>query len=170
MGLYDNLIIDDEIDLPEFEEDTLDLGWQTKDIQRPIMQTFRLTKRGRLMRKEKTFRPKTDEEKQEEAEERGFDSWDEMVQIYEEVLEDSEQPIMDLSDAGFDGFGSPDEQQVDEIFWLDHNMHGSFEFHTHTDDYWYSYEAWFEDGELQKIILMKKEESDAGGIESDPDL
>lgn len=77
MGLFDTLLLDDDIDLPEFDGDPESVDWQTKSIGRPSMRTFKLTADGRLLRKEQSYRDLTDEELAEKARERGFDSWTE---------------------------------------------------------------------------------------------
>jgi len=97
MGLYDRILLEDGVELPEFPDDKNPrrLEWQSKDIGKPSMQTFKITNDGRLMRND----------------------------VY-------------------------------------HNMHGSFEFHASGkpvdgfDDFYWSYEARFTKGDLDKIVFL----------------
>lgn len=55
MGLFDRIKFDDEVYLPEYPDGiapAVDVGWQTKDIDRPSMTTFRITADGRLLKEE----------------------------------------------------------------------------------------------------------------------
>lgn len=155
MGVYDTLFVEDGVELPKFPRDRspTEVKWQTKDIGHPCMRTFKLTASGRLLRKERDMREKTAAEKQAEATERGFDSWDEYVSFCEDA--DPEE----LLRRGL-GVGIPDDQTVAEEFWLDHNMHGSFEFHGSNEDvedgFFWSYEARFSKGDLDAIAFLGK--------------
>jgi len=159
MGLYDTLAVEDGVELPKFPRDRSpsEVGWQTKEIGHPYMQTYKLTASGRLFRKEQDMREKTAEEKQTEAEERGFESWTEYVSFCEDA------DPRELLGEGL-GIGTPDEQAVADEFWLDHNMHGTFEFHGSRDDIedglsW-SYEARFTKGDLDAIVFLGKRGGD----------
>jgi len=108
--------------------------------------------RGRPLAAARTGVPReTPEEKHAEAAEHGFDSWDEYVSFCEDA-----QPQA-LLERGI-GVAGPDESTVDEAFWLDHNMHGSFEFHGSSDDiedgFSWSYEARFTRGDLDAIVFL----------------
>jgi hypothetical protein len=155
MGLYDTLVVEDAVELPKFPEDRspTEVEWQTKDIGHPSMRTFKLTASGRLLRKEQDMREKTAEEKQAEAEEHGFDSWEEYVSFCEDA--DREEQLS----RGL-GFGILNEQTVADEFWLDHNMHGTFEFHGSADDiedgFFWAYEARFTRGDLDAIVFLGK--------------
>lgn len=138
MGLYDDLVIEPEIDLPAFEGDHQEVDWQTKSIGRPFMQSYKLTADGRLLRQEQSMRDLTPEERTEKAQERGYESWEEWEAA------DTFGPL-----PGW-------EQTVDEEWWVDHNQHGTFEFHGSTVDFRYSYEARFTKGELDGIVLLSK--------------
>lgn len=146
MGLYDTVILDDEIELPEFSGNPQDVNWQTKTIGRPVMRVFKVSNDKRLMRKEQSFRDMTDEEMKEKANKSDYDSWDEWVN------DDS-------------SFGPLDSWKnvVDEEWWVDHNRHGSFEIHGSTNTgeknkiYW-SYELRFTDGSIDDIILLSKKD------------
>jgi len=153
MGLFDELLVEDGVELPKFprERSPSEIEWQTKEIGRPAMRAFKLTAAGRLLRREREYREKPPEEKHAEAAEHGFDSWDEYVSF----CEDTEPQA--LLERGI-GVASPDESTVDEAFWLDHNMHGSFEFHGSSDDtedgFSWSYEARFTRGDLDAIVFL----------------
>lgn len=156
MGMFDRIQLEEGVDLPKFPDhrSPTDLEWQTKDIGMPSMQTYKLTADGRLLRQEVEYREKTDEEKQNDAEEHGFSSWEEYTTFAEEASPDE---MMQLG-----VIGPPRSQTVDERFWLDHNMHGSFEFHASDDDaevgegdgFFWSYEARFTKGELEAIVFL----------------
>lgn len=138
MGLFDTVIIDSEVALPEFTGDRNAIEWQTKTIDRPVMRTFRITSDGRLLRKERSYRDLTPEERSEKARERGFESWE----AWEAAETPDPLPMWDRT--------------VEEEWWVDHGRHGSFEFHASTAEWRYSYEARFTDGELDDIILLSK--------------
>ncbi|MFC5279695.1 hypothetical protein ACFPM1_13135 [Halorubrum rubrum] len=162
MGLYDDVLVADGVRLPKFPEEVSPsaIKWQTKEIGRPAMQTYKITAEGRLLRREREFRDKTPTEKQTEATEHGFESWDEYVSFCEDA------DPHDRLHRGI-GLGVPNTQTVDEEFWLDHNMHGSFEFHGRSDDiedgFFWSYEARFTRGQLDTIVFL----GERGG--GDPD-
>ena len=105
----------------------------------------------RLLRREREFREKTPEEKQAVAADHGFESWDEYVSFCDEADPD------DRIQRGI-GLGAPDSRTVDEEFWLDHSMHGSFEFHGGGDDiedgFHWSYEARFTRGDLDAVVFL----------------
>ena len=144
MGLFDTVILGEEVELPEFPErkNPDELEWQTKDIARASMETYRISN-GRLMRKEVEKAKMTEEEQAQKARERGYDSWEEW-----EADEDSFGPIETW------------KYKVVDEWWADHNMHGSFEFHASGsrvegfDDFYWSYEARFTRGELDEIIFL----------------
>jgi len=153
MGLYDRLFLKDGVDLPKFprERSPTDIDWQTKDISRPAMRTFKLTASGELLRQEEERREKTDDEKQTEAEEYGFESWEDYVSFSEDANRE------ELLSRGL-GIGPPDKQTVADEFWLNHNMHGTFEFHGSNDGiadgFFWSYEARFTKGDLDAIVFL----------------
>lgn len=167
MGLYDTLVIEDGLQLPKFppERSPTEIDWQSKTIGRPSMRTYKLTTSGRLLRREQEKREKTPEEKRTEAAEHGFDSWDEYVSVRTETAPE------ELLDRGL-GFGPPSEQTVAEVFWLNHNMHGTFEFHGSKDDirdgFSWSYEARFTRGDLDAIVYLgERHGSDPGAYKPD---
>jgi hypothetical protein len=145
--------VEDGVELPKFprEQSPADISWQTKEIGHPFMRTFRLTASGELLRQEQEKRKKTKEEKQIEAEEHGFESWDDYVSFSKDA------DPQELLSRGL-GIGTPTEQTVADEFWLNHNMHGSFEFHGSNDDiadgFFWSYEARFTKGNLDAIVFL----------------
>lgn len=153
MGLYDTLVVEDGVELPKFPDgrNPSEIGWQTKEIGHPYMQTYKLTASGRLLRKERDMREKTAAEKRSEAGEYGFDSWDDYVSFCEDATPE------ERLDRGL-GLRAPSERTVADEFWLDHNMHGSFEFHGANDDieagFRWSYEARFTRGDLDAIVFL----------------
>lgn len=85
---------------------------------------------------------------------------------HEVRTEETDEP-MEWTEEG-EGPTLYEHEVVDET-WVDHNQHGSFEFHTgvgpdggdmqspDVDEYtWYSYEARFTEGELDEIVLLQK--------------
>jgi len=153
MGLFNTVIVEDSVELPKFPRDRSpsEIEWQTKKIGNPYMQTYKLTAAGRLLRKEQEMREKTAAEKRAEAESHGFDSWDDYVSFRDDAAPE------ELLSRGL-GLGTPNERTVAEEFWLDHNMHGSFEFHGSKDDleggFFWSYEARFTRGDLDAIVFL----------------
>lgn len=139
MGLFDRVVFDTEVELPEFDGTHQAVDWQTKSIGRPFMRTFKLTADGRLMRRERSMRDLTPEERAAKARDRGFDSWE----AWEAADTFGPLPTWDRT--------------VDEEWWVDHHQHGSFEFHGSTPDHRYSYEARFTKGALDEILLLSKE-------------
>ncbi|WP_435102432.1 hypothetical protein [Halarchaeum sp. P4] len=163
MGLYDRLVVEDGLTLPKFPtgRQPSEIDWQTKDIGHPIGQQYKLTVDGRLLRHEEEYREKTPVEKQSEAESHGFDSWAE----YEAFCENADPG--DLLERGLAPI-APQSQTVAEEFWLDHNMHGSFEFHGSRDDiadglFW-SYEARFTRGALDAIVFLGRRGDDESAV------
>ncbi|MDL0139099.1 hypothetical protein PNP85_06230 [Halobacterium salinarum] len=163
MGLFDELVVEDGVELPKFPQECspTEIEWQTKEIGRPAMQTYKLASSGRLLRRQREYRQKTPAEKHEAATNHGFDSWDEYVAFCET------QDAHGLIKRGI-SVGGPNEQTVDEEFWGDHNMHGSFEFHGSSDDieagFSWSYEARFTRGDLDAIVFLGER---GGGEPSD---
>ena len=55
MGLYDHVELEEGLTLPSYPEEAPSpdaVNWQTKDIDRPLMATFRITTDGRLLKEE----------------------------------------------------------------------------------------------------------------------
>lgn len=150
--------IESGVELPHFDADPSEYEWQTKTLQpNGLTSRYKLTEDGRLLRHEQKSREKTDEEKRKEAEEHGFDSWEDYVEAVEQA--DMEEALENDWPIGI-----PQENTTDEEWWADHNMHGSFEFHTRTgtitegeregEEYYWSYEARFTRGKLDEIVFL----------------
>lgn len=159
MGLYDWITIEADVPLPKFPADHRPdaIDWQTKGIGQPCLRRFKLTASGRLLRQEQEMRKKTAAEKQAEAEEHGFETWTEYVSFRESA--DPEE----LLDRGL-GIKPANEQTVAKELWLDHTIHGTFEFHG-TDDavangFFWSYEARFTCGDLDAIVFLGSRSGD----------
>lgn len=144
MGLYDIVLLDDNIKLPDFPANEQNFEWQSKTVySQPCMNTYKITNNGDLLRKNEIYRPMTDKEVKERANKAGYDSW--------ESWEDDESAFGPLESW---------KRKVDEVKWINHNQHGSFEIHTVTDElgennhtYW-SYEIRFTDGKLDEILFL----------------
>lgn len=165
MGLFATVIVDNSIDLPHFpkEIDRSDLQWQCKEGLDKFCGPYRITADGRLERKESVHREKTDEEKQTEAEEYGFDSWSEYIDAYERASGESFFPESIDYDVEKDGVENapplyPSSEVTEETYWDDINKHGTFEFHQVIDqdglDVYLEYEARFTEGDLDEIVFM----------------
>lgn len=135
MGMFGDVVVDSSIELPHFPEeiDRDGIVWQSKEGLDVYGGPYRITSDGRLEEKKTRYRDKTDDEKLEEAQKWGFDSWDEYIQAYEEN-KDSLYP--DEIDYDIDRDGDedhpplfPSEKKVDETWWEDIYQHGTFEFH-----------------------------------------
>lgn len=136
MGMFTEIRVDNEIELPHFPEeiDRDDMSWQSKQGLDVYSGPYRITADGRLEQKKVSHRDKTDEEKAEEAAKWGFDSWDEMKQAYDEVDDGSLYPETIDYDSDEDGYEDhpplfPSERATDETWWADISHHGTFEFH-----------------------------------------
>lgn len=68
MGIFDSIRVEEGVDLPHFPEniDQTEVGWQSKSLA-CCMYKYKLSEEGRLLRKQKSYRERTDEEKQEES-------------------------------------------------------------------------------------------------------
>lgn len=139
MGMFCKVTVDNSIELPHFpdEIDREGMTWQSKRGLDVYGGPYRITEDGRLERKEESYRDKTDEEKQAEAEKWGFDSWEEYCQSYDEADINDEGMVPDAVDGEitFDDDTenpptlTPRERTLEETWWADHNQHGTFEFH-----------------------------------------
>lgn len=184
--MFDNVKVEEGVDLPHLPDsiDPAEIGWQTKSFERTLS-VFKLTEDGRLLRKEQSYRDKTAEEKQSEAEKWGYGSWDAYVQAYdsaEGLYPDSIDYDMYSDELGETPPSiTPRPKTLDETFWADHNYHGTMEFYSSlrrnpvahevlTDDdgeeferptefeldVFVSYEARFTKGELDDIVLVAR--------------
>ena len=154
MEMYDEVEIAEGVVLPEYPRNPSDAIWQSKTVGPSALQRYKLTEDS-LLRREQSFREMTDEEKSEMARERTdgeAQTWDEWEAM--DTTLDAPLPSWDTT--------------VDEEWWVDHKYHGTFEFHHviredstsdeppydfQTIDY-YSYEARFTKGDLDKIVLL----------------
>lgn len=151
MGMFDHIKVGEDVDLPHFPEDwPRDLGWQTKDLTN-ILDTFKVTTDG-LLRKERTYREKTQEEK------------DQMAREYTDGSAETWEEWEDMSpDTTFDAPLPSWSETVDEEWWANHNYHGSIKFYTssHGHDFlddFLEYEARFTKGDLDEVILISDKE------------
>lgn len=189
MAMFDSVSVEADVSLPHFPEslDKTEIGWQSKSFERALAQ-YKLTADGRLLKKEERHREKTDEEKQAEAEQWGFDSWDAYTTAYDEMDDDSMQFYPDSIEVAEDEKSPPSfhpsEQVLEDTYWADQNYHGSFEFYSsiredpvsyeefskldgetvERPDEWeldilLSYEARFTEGELQNIVVVGRHDS-----------
>lgn len=185
MGMYATIHIDNRVELPHFPRsiDRDDMKWQSKRGLDVYGGPYRITSEGRLERKQTSRRDKTEDEKQEEAERWGFSSWEEYVSSYENMDDGRVFPSEINYDRDSDEHTpptfSPSETTVDEVWWADHNMHGTFEFHRSIKaepveyektvnaqgeevqrpseyelDVYLQYEARFTRGDLDQIVFM----------------
>lgn len=151
MGIFDHIVVDEDVDLPHFPEDwPRDLGWQTKSLQRSLS-TFGITPEG-LLRKEQTYREKTEQEKNEMAQEYTdgeAQTWEEWKNIGED------KPLSPPLETW--------KRTVQEEWWVDHHQHGSVRFYTSSRghdflDGYVEYEARFTKGELDEVVLLSDKE------------
>lgn len=189
--MYAIVYIEDEVELPHFPRkiDKEDIQWQSKkglDVYDGGL--YRITNEGRLEKKQKSRREKTEEEKQAEAEKWGFPSWEKYVEAYNNVENDLIPSEIDYeinSDEDSPPVISPSESTVDEVWWSDQNMHGTFEFHKsikkdpieyeevvslggersrkpseYALEVYIQYEARFTRGDLDEIVFMGERMSD----------
>lgn len=129
MGLFDRLTFEDglAVAFPDIDADPLDVTWQTKSISRrqPMMENYRVTSEGRLLREIAEYEPVPEEERPG----------------YDEALEGFESEVDRM-------FGSIRKVHRD---WTDTSYHGTFEFHSTIDEEYVSLEATFTDGHLVEI-------------------
>ena len=135
MGMFATIRVDNEIELPHFPEeiDRDDMAWQSKQGLDVYSGPYRITAEGRLEQKKVSHRDKTDEEKAEEAAKWGFDSWDEIKQVYDEAdgMLYPDEIEYDADENGYEDSPplSLSERTTDETWWADISHHGTFEFH-----------------------------------------
>lgn len=181
MGMFARVMVNNSVELPYFpvEIDRDELRWQSKQGLDVYGGPYRIIADGRLEQKKQSYREKTEVEKQAEAEKWGFDSWEEYCHAYDEnddVLIPDEVGWSE-NEHGYDDYPPtlyPEEQVLDEEWWGDYNMHGTFEFHqyfrrdptewetigdvekpaNHALEVFMEYEARFTKGELDEIVFM----------------
>lgn len=128
MGLYDVVTFEAGIDVkfPAIDIDPYTVSWQTKSIARghPMMDTYRVTDEGRLLREDAEYESVPEEERPRYDPEEGFESeFERMIGSLQKVHQE----------------------------WSDTEYHGTFEFHRTIDDAYVSLEAKFTDGKLVEI-------------------
>lgn len=166
MGMFDTIKISEDVELPHFPEslDKTNIDWQSKRGLSAIGDTYRITSDGRLERKERDRREKTTAEKQAEAAKWGYKSWDKYVEAYDYIHETGsmypEEIDYDPDEDGYEDMPPtfrPSESKVASTYWADHDMHGSFEFHSYINEdreVFPMYEARFFKGDLEDIVLL----------------
>lgn len=169
--MFAHVRINESIELPYFPEqlDHTNYDWQSKRGVNVYNGPHRLTENGKLERQETIFREKTEEEKREEAEKWGFNSWEEYTAVYDsenwDINEDGIVPDEVDWDSNKDNnddmpptFVGPSEKIVDERIWLDCNKHGNVEFHAYIKegslDILVGYEARFNRGDLEDVMFL----------------
>lgn len=185
MGMFATVFVSSGIDLPYMPSsvDYEEMSWQSKQGLDVYSGPYRITEEGRLERKEKSAREKTYEEKDEEAKRWGFESWEDYTSAYEDYDGGLVPESVDYEEGKeHPPTVYPSETTVDEIWWADHNMHGTFEFHrmmernpTKRDEMlennentslesssnlYVQYEARFTKGDLDDIVLVGERGSD----------
>lgn len=183
-GMFAEVYVDGNIELPYCPEVVRGDGvaWQSTQGLDVYGGPYRVTEGGRLERREKSFREKTDSEKQAEAEQWGYGSWEEYEQAYEDhdgLFTESIDPELYDVESGESPPLVPREEVVDEVLWNDQDFHGRFEFHRllqkeptewrelergdgstvavpdeYELDMYLEYDALFMGGELQDVSLM----------------
>jgi hypothetical protein len=126
MGMYDNVIIEDDIE--ELDVDHDGGTWQSKTIQQmPSLQSFKI-ENGRLWRE----------------------------QADTEIVPEEERPYADREDLDekplLKMVGMINRERTG---WEDENYHGIIEIHTIVDDESVRYELKFTDGNLESIEELK---------------
>lgn len=185
-GMFATVTVDSSIELPHFPEEIEreNAGWQSKQGLDVYSGPYRVTSDGRLEKKRESYRDKTVEEKQAEAEKWGCDSWKEYVQLYEE----KDGPLCpdeldwDKEEDGYEDSPpsiGPSEQVIDEVWWGDQSFHGTFEIHEilkrdptsveelaapdggtierpseYALDVFLEYELYFTEGDLTDVVFM----------------
>lgn len=138
MGLYDNIQIEHEVELPDLDDPPRG-GWQTKSFDEPCMRTYKITNDGRLLKE----------------------------QIETEIVPEEERPEYDESIEGFETdmdrwFGMLERETVG---WDDTEFHGIMTFYrsltvegnepslfqSGQEREWFEYQAKFTDGILESI-------------------
>ena len=145
--VYDSLVLEKGVDIEDLpiNIDPYQIRWQTKTIAtHPSMNKYKISKDGKLLREEFTKRKMTQEEMNEKAKDRGYDTW--------EAWEADDSEIGPLDSWKY---------IKDDVWWSNQNMHGEFKFYASTrtieevDDYFIKYKATYTKGELDEIVLDK---------------
>jgi hypothetical protein len=182
--MFTTVEVPQEVELPHWPDELKQpVSWQSKRGLDRYSGPYRITEDGRLEKRQVTHREKTDEEKQAEAKKWGYNSWQAYYDAYEELDGDLYPYRVKMTDTVLDESPPtvPGEQTVDEEWWGDCSMHGTFEFHQyikrdpqdveviespidsgepyeHPTDYklevYLQYEAQFTRGDLDKIVFQ----------------
>ena len=66
MGIYDRIEFDEDLDteLPGFEGTPSEIVWQTKSLKEPLLETYRVSEDGRLLKEEVEYEEIEDEERE----------------------------------------------------------------------------------------------------------
>lgn len=159
-GMFDHISVHESIALPGYPDDRGDRQFQTKQVDYPSMDTYRVTADGRLEQRRRSYREKTEEEKQASAEERGFDSWDAYLEAYNEAREKE-----GMAEEFLDGtipFAGPRHETIDEEWWVDQQYHGDVEIHCSglrfepPVEEFFSYVLRFTHGELEEVTRQER--------------
>lgn len=172
MGLYDTIHIESGVDLPELPDsiDQTAVRWQTKDLGRD-MHEYRLSADGELQSEQRTYRMKTDEEQQAEAEQWGFNSWDAYIDAYDShdagdgLYPDAVQEYVSFeNNEPLPPSFRPTRQTLDESWWETHPFTGTLTFYKsfkRMDEYpdiSLSYEVEMRSGRYGDITLLEKDQ------------
>lgn len=168
MGLYDTIHVESGVDLPSLPDsiDQANIRWQTKDLGRD-MHEYRLSADGELQSEQRTYRMKTDEEQQAEAEQWGFNSWGAYIAAYDShdcesgLYPDEVQEYVSFeNDEPLPPSFRPTRQTLDESWWETHPFTGTLTFYksfAHMDigpDERYEYEAEMRSGKCERITQV----------------
>lgn len=159
MGMYDRIEIGDSISLPEFPYNKIDpnkLNWQSKSLG-GLLEQYRIEKDS-VYKEHVVKREATDEELNEKAKEKGYSSYEEWEEEWNKFINKDESSNKFIL--------PPQKQVIDEKYWAKYHKHGTINFYCSTkytedweeeDDYWFTYEARYTKGELDDVVLIKKE-------------
>lgn len=129
MGLFDTVTIEDGFDIsfPGLDTDPTRIDWQTKTLDRPAMDVYKLTMNGRLFKEQAHYEKVPEEERPAYDEERGG-------------FKKESMKALGMLNKVHDG-------------WEDTNYHGIVEIHRTIDDEYVSFDLKFTDGELVDVTL-----------------
>lgn len=139
MGMFDHVVVEEGVDLPEFPDDASEYTWQTKDFDTLNFTTYKITDDGRLLQEE--FH-------------------------YEEVpKEERPYPDADPDEEPLKAMAGRMKKVNDG--WTERQYHGIVNFYhaipidddpIDGDRMWWEYDAKFTDGQLENINLTDKHE------------
>lgn len=154
MGMYNEVFVEPGFELPGYPEGA-ERQFQTKDIEPRRLHKYRITGSGDLEVQKQEKREKTDGEKLEEAEERGFESWDEYVEWHEEKLEEDSTALELFLERDIPPLG-PSEQKVERTWWEPYSYTGTLNFYNSSNlidsiNESYSYIAEMSNGTVENV-------------------